>query len=80
MLPARILIPLLWALGLLNLANGAWMLLHAWSWFQWIPGVSDTGAANAHFIHDVGWPTRSAASVSSTVPGIPRRGVRYFSA
>lgn len=41
-------------LGWVSLANGLWMMLHAWSWFEWIPGVSDTGEANAHFIHDVG--------------------------
>lgn len=41
-------------LALVSLGNGIWMVLHAWSWFEWIPGVSDTGAANAHFIHDVG--------------------------
>lgn len=38
----------------ISIANGIWMMLHAWSWFEWIPGVTDTGAANAHFIHDVG--------------------------
>lgn len=41
-------------LALVSLANGIWMMLHAWSWFEWIPGVTDTGTANAHFIHDVG--------------------------
>lgn len=41
-------------LGLISLANGIWMMVHAWSWFEWIPGVTDTGEANAHFIHDVG--------------------------
>lgn len=41
-------------LGLIFIANGIWMMAHAWSWFHWIPGVTDTGVANAHFIHDVG--------------------------
>ena len=41
-------------LGVISLANGIWMMIHAWSWFEWIPGVADTGTANAHFIHDVG--------------------------
>ncbi len=50
----RAFIGLLWIFALVNLANGAWMLTHAWSWFSWIPGVTDTGEANAHFIHDVG--------------------------
>lgn len=41
-------------LAVISLANGIWMMIHAWSWFEWIPGVADTGTANAHFIHDVG--------------------------
>lgn len=41
-------------LAAISLGNGLWMMLHAWSWFEWIPGVTDTGEANAHFIHDVG--------------------------
>ena len=41
-------------MGLVSIANGAWMLAHAWSWFTWLPGVMDTGAVNGHFIHDVG--------------------------
>jgi hypothetical protein len=47
-------VPFLWVMGLTSLANGAWMLAHAWSWFTFLPGVIDTGAVNAHFIHDVG--------------------------
>lgn len=45
---------LLWILAVVSAGNGLWMLAHAWSWFRWIPGVSDTGEPNAHFIHDVG--------------------------
>lgn len=41
-------------LALASSANGLWMLLHAWSWFSLIPGVANTGEANAHLIHDVG--------------------------
>lgn len=52
--PHAVFIALLWVLGVVNLANGAWMLAHAWSWFSWIPGVTDTGDVNAHFVHDVG--------------------------
>lgn len=44
----------LWLTGLVSIANGGWMLAHAWSWFTWLPGVLDTGAVNSHFIHDVG--------------------------
>lgn len=41
-------------LALVSAGNALWMLGHAWSWFRWVPGVADTGEANAHFIHDVG--------------------------
>ena len=47
-------IAVLWVLGVVSIANGAWMLAHAWSWFSWIPGVTDTGDVNAHLVHDVG--------------------------
>lgn len=50
----RAFVAFLWLMGAVSLANGAWMLAHAWSWFTWLPGVMDTGAVNAHFIHDVG--------------------------
>lgn len=45
---------ILWLLAAVSAVNAVWMLAHAWSWFRWIPGVTDTGVANAHFIHDVG--------------------------
>lgn len=45
---------LLWLLALVSAGNALWMLGHAWSWFRVIPGVTDTGEPNAHFIHDVG--------------------------
>ena len=41
--------------GLLLFANGAWMLLAPLGWFTATPIVWRTGAANAHFIRDVGW-------------------------
>ena len=44
---------LLWLMGIVSIANGAWMVGHAWSWFTILPGVADTGAVNGHFIHDV---------------------------
>lgn len=50
----RAFVAFLGVMGAVSLANGAWMLAHAWSWFTWLPGVMDTGAVNAHFIHDVG--------------------------
>lgn len=37
------------------LANGLWMLADAFHWFRVIPAaLEDTGAANGHFIRDVG--------------------------
>lgn len=41
-------------IGGISLLNAAWMLAHGWSWFDFIPGVSDTGPANPHLIRDVG--------------------------
>ncbi len=42
-------------LGLMNLGNGAWMLLAPESWYLHLPaGVPDTGPLNVHFVRDVG--------------------------
>jgi uncharacterized protein YjeT (DUF2065 family) len=41
-------------LGLGLVANGLWMLSSPRSWYLAVPGVPQTGAANAHFIRDVG--------------------------
>ena len=71
----------LWLLAIVSLLNAVWMLTHAWSWFEWIPGVADTGSANAHFIHDVGiayavcgvglfWTTRNIATARPVYLGI----------
>jgi hypothetical protein len=74
-------IAFLWLTGLASLANGAWMVLHAWSWFTMLPGVADTGAVNSHFIHDVGvvyalcgagliWCSRNLAAARPVFVGI----------
>lgn len=34
--------------------NGALMLVNGPHWFQSVPGVTDTGPYNAHFVYDVG--------------------------
>lgn len=44
----------LWLLGGVSLGNAVWMLAHGWSWFDFIPGMTDTGPANLHLVHDVG--------------------------
>lgn len=41
-------------LGLLSVANGGWMIAHAPTWFDSVPGVTDTGAYNGHLVRDVG--------------------------
>ena len=44
-----------WLLGLLNLANGLWMLLSPETWYHYLPaGVPDTGPLNVHFVRDIG--------------------------
>jgi len=41
-------------LGILLGANGLWMLGAPFHWYAHIPGVTETGPANAHLIRDVG--------------------------
>jgi len=41
-------------IGLGAAANGLWMILAPYHWYTWVPGVSATGAANIHFIRDIG--------------------------
>src|SRR5262249_1760923 len=44
-----------WIVGILNLANGLWMLFAPEHWYHHLPaGVPDTGAFNAHFVRDIG--------------------------
>ncbi len=35
-------------------ANGTFMLLAPMSWYEFVPGVTDTGFFNQHFIRDIG--------------------------
>ena len=41
-------------LGILLGANGLWMLTGPFYWYAHIPGLTETGPANAHLIRDVG--------------------------
>ena len=77
----RAFVGLLWIMGVASLANGAWMIAHAWTWFTTLPGVIDTGAVNSHFIHDVGvvyllcgagfmWCARNLAAARPVFVGI----------
>jgi uncharacterized protein YjeT (DUF2065 family) len=44
-----------WVFGLLNVANGLWMLLAPAHWYQHLPAaVPDTGPLNTHFVRDIG--------------------------
>jgi hypothetical protein len=44
-----------WILGILNLANGLWMLSAPESWYLHLPAaVPDTGPLNVHFVRDIG--------------------------
>ena len=63
-------------LGIARVAalNAIWMLAHAMSWFAWIPGVSDTGTPNGHFIRDVGIAFAVAAGGLVWVVRHPQRG------
>jgi len=46
--------PLTFTLAILFAANALWMLAAPFDWYNHIPGVTDTGPANAHFIRDIG--------------------------
>ncbi len=41
-------------LSLPMLANGLFMLLAPATWYGFVPGVSDTGPFNPHFVRDIG--------------------------
>ncbi|MEY9999989.1 hypothetical protein [Sinorhizobium fredii] len=43
-------------------ANGLFMLAAPHAWYGFVPGVIDTGAANVHFIRDVGLGFLAAAA------------------
>ena len=40
--------------GAITVGNALWMLLSSTSWFDFIPGVIDSGQMNQHFVRDVG--------------------------
>jgi peptidoglycan/LPS O-acetylase OafA/YrhL len=41
-------------LAVLTVLNGSIMLLAAATWYESVPGVSETGPYNPHFVHDLG--------------------------
>lgn len=40
--------------GILMLVNGLFMLIAPLTWYYFVPGVTDTGFFNQHFIRDIG--------------------------
>ena len=43
-----------WALPVLLAANGLFMLLAPHAWYPAVPGVTETGPYNPHFVRDIG--------------------------
>jgi len=44
-----------WILGVMNVANGLWMLTAPAGWYVGLPAaVPDTGPLNLHFVRDIG--------------------------
>ena len=43
-----------YALGLVLAANGLFMLAAPGAWYAAVPGVTDTGPLNPHFVRDIG--------------------------
>ena len=67
-------------LGLLLAANGLLMLLDPAQWYAIVPGVSETGPLNPHFVRDIGaayvvtgvaiaWLARDARAVPAALAG-----------
>jgi hypothetical protein len=70
-------------LGIMNAANGLWMLLLPQGWYHDLPaGVPDTGPLNTHFVRDLGGAFLTigvALLVASSRPAM-RRPVLVFAA
>jgi hypothetical protein len=64
-----------WLLGILNLANGLWMLASPAGWYHGLPaGVPDTGPLNLHFVRDIGAAfTTIGVAFCVAAPDAPRR-------
>lgn len=67
-----------WVFGLMNIANGLWMLLAPEHWYQNLPaGVPDTGPLNVHFVRDIGaaFTTAGVVLCAAAPKARRRRGV-----
>lgn len=51
----KVAYPVATLLALLFIANGVFMLVNPQAWYWAVPGVSDTGAFNPHFVRDIGF-------------------------
>ena len=51
---SRVVFVLAAFIGMLYFLNGLFMLVDPLAWYVFIPGVSDTGFFNQHFIRDIG--------------------------
>jgi hypothetical protein len=49
-----IMLTLAITLGVLGIANGIFMLVSPEPWYLAVPGVTDTGPFNQHFVRDIG--------------------------
>ena len=67
-----------WIIGVLNVANGLWMLFAPQHWYLNLPaGVPDTGPFNGHFVRDIGcaFTTIGAAFCAAAARPVHRRAV-----
>ena len=64
-----------WVLPAVLAANGLFMLLAPVAWYPLVPGVTETGPMNLHFIRDIGAAYLAAAAGLGWWAAEPRRGV-----
>jgi uncharacterized protein YjeT (DUF2065 family) len=62
---------LLYALSVLQLLNGLLMLSAPQFWYGAVPGVTETGPFNSHFVRDIGLGFLSAGSALSLAAWYP---------
>jgi len=65
---------LLLILGICQAANGAVMLVAPDFWYRTVPGVTETGPANIHFIRDIGLAFLAAGATLLMASRRPKDG------
>jgi hypothetical protein len=68
------------ALGVAAGANGVFMLVAPEAWYFAVPGVTDTGPFNQHFIRDIGFIFLFIAAAFLTGAALPRYRVVVWAA